>query len=132
MLARQGQKEVGSITSAERGGLTTVVCTVNASGNHLPLLMIFSCVNMQHHFMFGGMPGAKGCASNSGWMTAEIFTEEYLDHLILHTSCTKDNPILLILDNHGSHISIQAVQKARDNGIVLLTIPPHTNQTPAI
>lgn len=127
VLARQGQKQVGSITTAEWGELTTVVCTVSASGNHLPPMFIFPRVNMQHHFRFGGMPGAKGCASKSGWMTVEIFAEEYLDHLISHSNCTKENPILLILDNHGSHVSIQAVQKAKDNGITLLTIPPHTS-----
>ena len=107
--------------------------------------MIFSCVYMQHHFMFDGMPRAKegclepkrdaqsqrgmpsaqGCATKNGWMAVEIFTEEYLNHLILHTGCTKDNPILLILDYHGSHISIQAGQKAKVNGIILLTIPAH-------
>ena len=73
------------------------------------------------------MPSAQGCATKNGWMAVEIFTEEYLNHLILHTGCTKDNPILLILDYHGSHISIQAGQKAKVNGIILLTIPSHTS-----
>lgn len=127
VLARQGQKQVGSITSGERGELTTVVCTVSASGNHLPPMMIFPRVNMQHHFMFGALAGTKGCASKSGWMTVELFAGAYLDHLIAYTKCTKSDPILLILDNHGSHVSIPAIQKSKDNGIVLLTIPPHTS-----
>ncbi len=31
----------------------------------------------------------------------------------------------MILDNHESHLSIDALDYAKDNGIVMLTIPPH-------
>lgn len=34
---------------------------------------------------------------------------------------------LLILDNHSSHCSLEAIKFCRDNGIVLLSIPPHTS-----
>lgn len=30
------------------------------------------------------------------------------------------------MDNHESHITVEAINKAKDNGIVLFTIPPHT------
>ena len=33
----------------------------------------------------------------------------------------------MILDNHESHISLAAIDKARKRGIVLLTIPPKTS-----
>ena len=42
------------------------------------------------------------------------------------TPCN-DRKVLLILDNHQSHISIEAITFAKENGIVLLTIPPHTS-----
>ena len=35
--------------------------------------------------------------------------------------------ILLILDNRSSHVSIQTISKAKENGTVMLTIPPHTS-----
>jgi len=41
VVAAQGCKQVGSITSGERGELTTVVCTISANGNHLPPLMVY-------------------------------------------------------------------------------------------
>ena len=52
---------------------------------------------------------------------------QYLSHLIQHIRCSTDHQILLILDNHESHVSFPAVEKAKENGIVLLTIPPHTS-----
>ena len=33
----------------------------------------------------------------------------------------------LILDNHESHLSIPAINVAKENGILLLTLPPHTS-----
>lgn len=48
----------------------------------------------------------------------------YCCHLI-HT--TKDDLILLILDNQESYISIPAISLAKENCIVMLTLPPHTS-----
>ena len=36
-----------------------------------------------------------------------------------------DQPALMILDNHDSHLSIEALDFAKANGIVMVTIPPH-------
>ena len=33
--------------------------------------------------------------------------------------------MLLILDNHDTHISIETVDLAKNNGVVMLTLPPH-------
>ena len=57
-------------------------------------------------------------------MNVDLFVDECLDNLIARTICSKSNLILLILDNYG-YVSIQALQKAKDNGIALVTIPPH-------
>ena len=50
-----------------------------------------------------------------------------MDHLIKHTRCGPKHKILLILDNHESHISLDVIDKAKSAGIVMLTIPPHTS-----
>ncbi|CAB3252737.1 unnamed protein product [Arctia plantaginis] len=45
---------------------------------------------------------------------------------ILFTSASKDNPALLILDNHESHLSIEALDIAKASGVTVLTLHPHT------
>lgn len=60
-------------------------------------------------------------------MLNKVFTR-YLEQFINHTNCSKEHPALLLLDNHESHVSLKAVDIAKDNGIVLLTLPPHTSQ----
>jgi hypothetical protein len=34
---------------------------------------------------------------------------------------------LLISDNHESHLSVTAINVAKENGIVMLTLSPHTS-----
>ena len=126
VVAQKGKKQVGSITSAERGDLVTVVYTICASGNVLPPLFIFPRVNYRDHFIRGSPPGSTGRATRSGWINEEVFVH-YLKHIVHHSRCSIENKILLILDNHESHISLEAIDFARTSGIVLLTLPLHTS-----
>lgn len=84
---------------------------------------------MKDCFMNGTPPGAKGVAAKSGYMNTESFANESLPFFINQSNCTPDKPVglLLILDNHTSHVSIKAVDVCRSAGIVLLTLPPHTS-----
>src|SRR6218665_2253770 len=41
IIAKKGPKQVGKITSADRGKTVTVICAVNAAGTFVPPLMIF-------------------------------------------------------------------------------------------
>ena len=125
-MAERGKKQVGSITSAERGELVTVICAVNAAGNSIPPMFIFPRVRFKDGFLIGAPPGAKGTSTRTGWMNEDTWPE-FLDHLIIHTKCTPEHPMLLVLDNLRAHISLKAVEKAKSNGIVLLTLPPHTS-----
>ena len=49
----------------------------------------------------------------------------FMKHFVTVTNCSKESPILLILDNHVSHLSIDLIDYCRDNGVVTLTLPPH-------
>ena len=124
VIAERGAKQVGQVTSAERGTLVTVCCTVNAIGTFLPPMFIFPRVYFKNAMLNNAPPGSVGHAHPSGWMTAENFVE-YLKHFTKHVKCSKEEPVLLVLDNHDSHISIASLNLAKDSGIVLLTFPPH-------
>ncbi|KAI4819416.1 hypothetical protein KUCAC02_004663, partial [Chaenocephalus aceratus] len=81
VVTEKGKKQVGSVTSAERG---------------------------------------------DGWMNEDAFLI-FLKHFIRHTNCSTDHPVLLILDNHESHISLKSVTIAKEKGVIMLTLPPHTS-----
>ncbi|KAJ8909546.1 hypothetical protein NQ315_012740, partial [Exocentrus adspersus] len=48
-------------------------------------------------------------------------------HFITHTKPSAHAPVLFIMDNHESHVSLQIIELARENHVKLLTLPPHTS-----
>lgn len=124
IIARRGVKQVGAMTSGERGVLVSVACAVNALGNAIPPTFVFPRKRYQEHFLAGGPPGSVGCGNASGWMQEEEFLV-FLKHFVKHTKVTPQRKALLLLDNHSSHITVQAVNYSKENGIILLTFPPH-------
>jgi hypothetical protein len=52
----------------------------------------------------------------------------FMQHFIKHTRVTKDRPVLLLLDNHQSHLVIKVLVLAKENGAVLLSFPPHISR----
>lgn len=124
VIAQKGVKRLNQITSGERGVLVTVCCVINAYGNKLPPTFIFPRVNFKSHMQHGAPPGSLGLACQSGWMNSDLFIET-LNHFIKHTNSSKDTPSLLIMDNHESHVSLNSLSVAKDNGVTILTLPPH-------
>lgn len=61
-------------------------------------------------------------------MNEEAFVM-FLEHFTHYTNCSIDHPVLLILDDHKSHISLKAVKTTKGNGVIMFTLPPHTSQS---
>ena len=126
ILAARGAKQVGSMTSGERGENVTIICAVNALGNSIPPLFVFPRVHLKQHMLKGAPPGSIGAANPSGWSNEAIFFQ-FIEHFIKHAKPTREEPQILIFDNHESHISVNIINKAKENGLVLLTLPPHSS-----
>ena len=124
VLATTGAKQVGAIVSAERGQLVTFCCAVNAVGNSVPPMFIFPRVNYRDNFVNGGPVGCVGTAHPSGWMTAAGFLT-FLKHFVAHVRPSPTDKVILLLDNHVSHLSVDVLQFAKYNGVVMVSFPPH-------
>ncbi|KAJ8949411.1 hypothetical protein NQ318_007510 [Aromia moschata] len=124
IIATVGQKQVGKVTSSERGVLVTMCVAICANGQYMPPFFVFPRKNFKPHMINCAPPGSKGTAHPSGWMTVENFLK-FVEHLVEVTRCSVNNHILLILDNHESHCDIKVLNFCKDNGVVLLTLPPH-------
>ena len=76
ILAAKGSKQVGKLTSAERGQNVTVVCAMNAAGVFdVPPAFIFPRKNMTATLLKGAPHGSTGYAVPSGWMDCETFVK---------------------------------------------------------
>lgn len=124
VLASTGRKQVGSLTSAERGQNITVVCCMSSTGNFVPPALIFPRKRAKPELIDSAPLGTLGIFQESGWMTIESFIK-WLKHFTNYVKPSKANKVLLLLDGHISHKSLDAVNFARDNGIVLMCFPPH-------
>ncbi|KAK9670928.1 hypothetical protein QE152_g41106 [Popillia japonica] len=66
VIKLKGKRQVGAITSAERGSLVTVICCMSAGGTFVPPMMIFPRKNMTDTLMRGVPPASLGRCHPSG------------------------------------------------------------------
>lgn len=126
VISVKGKRAVGKVVSAERGQTVTAVCCMSASGNYVPPTLIFPRKRDRPELMHGSPPDSIMFLSESGYINSSIFVE-WLKHFQKYSQSSQDNPVLLILDNHSSHISLEAITFSKDHFIHLLSIPPHSS-----
>lgn len=124
VVALKGKKQIGAITSGEHGTLVTMCLAINASGNFIPPMFIFPRVNYKNVFVRGGPTGCIGAANKSGWMQGEEFLT-FMKHFANYVRPSVDRKILVLLDNHESHLFLPVIDFCREIGIVLLSFLPH-------
>ena len=125
IVSLRGKKQVGTLTSAERG--TAVIC-LNAAGHYIPPMLIFPRKNVNPGFQVGTPPDSLIVAHPSGRMQMELFAPTWFDHFLQHTKPTANDPVLLILDGHATHAkNLQFIDLARKNHVHLLVMPPHVS-----
>ena len=65
----------------------------------------------------------------NGWMTTFLFSA-WISHFTTEVQerygISQENRHLLILDGYGSHVMLEVVQKAKAEGLDIITLPSHT------
>ncbi len=127
VLSKTGKRAVGKAVSAERGSLISIIAAFSASGVFVPPALIFPRKREKLELLDGAPPGSVMYNTETGYSNGDIFLK-WLQHFKNFVHPTENNCILLLLDNHVSHISLAAIDYCRDNFIIMLTIPPHSSQ----
>lgn len=125
-VAPTGKRDVSKTVAAEQGQTVTAVCAMSATGHYVPPFFIYARKRMNRLLIKGGPTGSDMDITDKGYMTIPTFLT-WLEHFKKHTNPSENNPILLILDNHVSHTTLEAVTYAKTNHIHLLTLPPHSS-----
>ncbi|XP_043465738.1 MFS-type transporter clz9-like [Leptopilina heterotoma] len=124
VLSLKGSKRVGNMTSQERGALVTMALAVNAARGSISPFYVFPTKKMQSVFLEQATIGAFAVANGSGWMQRFEFLK-FMKHFIDFSHASKENPVLLLLDNHAFHLSIEILDMAIENGVTMLSFPHH-------
>ena len=122
-IAEKGVKKVRQHSSGNKTQVSVLAC-VNATGQAIPPMVIFAGKNFNHDLADGEVPGTLYGMSDSGWMDQELFANWFSSHFLRHAVSSR--PLLLILDGHTSHYTLDLVQSALEHGVVLFLLPPHT------
>ena len=125
VIGRKGKKQIGCLTSAERGSLITIVICMSAGGQFVPPMMIFPRKKNSPLLGKDVPPGTLVKVHPSGWIQVNLFTE-WFKHFIDFTKPSETSPTLLILDGHYSHTkNIEVINLARNNHVHIISLPPH-------
>ena len=73
VISVKGKKQVGGMTSGERGQTISVVCCVSAPGRYIPPMVIFKRKRMPDALKEGAPPGSLITSNDSGWMEHASF-----------------------------------------------------------
>lgn len=125
-LAKRGSKYVFARKTGERSVTISLAACSNALGSViLPPFLIFKGMSLAGDIDSSKFPeNALFTHSKSGYMVTDVF----LNWLhVFNANIPPKRPVLLLLDGHASHISLPAIQFAKDNGIEMLCLPPHTS-----
>ncbi|XP_022819194.1 uncharacterized protein LOC111351487 isoform X1 [Spodoptera litura] len=125
VMAKKNTRQIGKLTSAERGKNVTILFCMSATGNFIPPFFIFPRQRMHERLMINSPPDSEGVAQPKGWMNNEFFLK-WLHHFTKFARPSKESPILLLLDGHSSHKTLEVINWCRDNNIHLISSPPHT------
>ncbi|XP_011858253.1 PREDICTED: uncharacterized protein LOC105555822 [Vollenhovia emeryi] len=125
ILTRTGKKQVGVISSTERGKLTTIVCCCNAAGSFIPPFLIYGRKRMVSRLLDGAPPGTNATCTDNGWINGPKFLE-WLRHFVDITRPNPEKKVILVMDNHEYHIFLEALEYATQHNVIFVSLPPHT------
>lgn len=125
VISPKGTRRVSKVVSGERGRNVTIICCISATGIYLPPFLVFARKRMLSELVEKAPPGTVGQCSDNGWSNGQIFVQ-FLNHFKLHVKPSAESPVLLLVDNHKTHVTLEAINFCRGNHIVMVGFPPHT------
>ena len=127
ILARKGSRSVHEVGGASDHQYITVNACGNAAGVRLPPFILYKGKNLYTSWTKGGPAGAVYGTSQSGWMEEANYMSWFdkqfypaVKHLL------ETGPVVLFIDGHYSHSSLELITRARSLGIHLFCLPPNT------
>ena len=119
-------KELYSLSPEDRRSLT-IIEEICASGEMpIPPMIIIQGKHHMHSWYTEGLKGNELVVLSEKGFTNNELGLRWLNHFIEHTRAGPDQPwLMLLMDNHGSHDTLEFVQLARKNHVLPFSFPAH-------
>ena len=106
------------------GEHVTLQLAISAAGKVIAPLVIFS-KNLPRNDYTDGIPDDWSfAASDLGYITNELFQSWFTECFI--KQCGKARPVLVVMDNHVTHLNKSIIDVAQQEHIELLCLPAHS------
>ena len=123
IVVPKGQKKVRYRCSGQKSQITIIGCG-SATGQAIPPFIIFAAKQLNPLWMKDEVPGSRFAVSDNGWIDQDLFHFWLTEHFLTHAVASR--PLLLLLDGHSSHFKPDTIRFAKEHGIVVFCLPPHT------
>ena len=123
VISAKGCKKVRQVSSGNKTQITILGCA-SATGQVIPPMVIFTGKYFNSLLSDGEVPGTLYGMSPNGWMDQELFSDWFLEHFLTHA--VPERPLLLMLDGHSSHYTLELVKAAAKKEVIIFCLPPHT------
>jgi hypothetical protein len=126
VLGLSVKRQVGGLSSAERGLLVTAKIFMSASGNLMTMMFVFHLARENKGLLDDAPPGSTAEYHFSGWIQTEIFLNWF--HRFIEISMpTERKPLFLVLDGDESQTeSLELIELACKSHVVPMCFPAHT------
>ena len=122
VLARAGSNP-HCVTSG-KSATTTVIAAVSALGETIPPFVIFKGDRLSKDIRADGVDGTEYRSSQSGWSNSNLFHDFFSNNFLHHVTT---RPCVLLYDGHSTHVTCDVIEAARQEGVHLFVLPPHTS-----
>lgn len=92
-----------------------------------PFIVYKSFGRLYDSWMKGGPENAVYTTSNSDWMEKEQFIQWLESVFIPETKRIQGTNHILLLDGHGSHVTLKAIEVCSQNSITLICLPANSS-----
>eukprot|EP00762_Andalucia_godoyi_P008174 ANDGO_07425.mRNA.1 hypothetical protein CAOG_08509 len=128
VLAPRGTKRVQMAINSERNHVT-MINAISAAGTAFRPMMVYSntgpSLDYMQEVLLKKDPELKICRSEKGWIDSTLFVEFLEDLKSQLPAERRDAKIILIVDGHSSHTTMEAVEWCCANNWELVTFPAH-------
>ena len=123
VLAPRGARHVYQVTPNDKTQITVMVC-FNAYGDYQPPIIVYPGQRFRDVGISGFEEAVYGHTDN-GWMDSGLFVE-FLVHLVEFAKGKGITfPILLFVDGHSTHMTLQAAEFCKENDVILYCLLPN-------
>lgn len=125
VIGERGKHLYNECSRSNKESITTLFA-VNAIGSFAPPLTIYKYVRIPQSIYDAAPPFWGVGKSPNGWMTASCFYE-YIANVFVPFLKNENItlPVIVFLDGHSSHLSLELSEFCKDNQIALVSLFPN-------